>query len=273
MLKNNYHTHMRYCNHAVGEVEDYVKTAYELGYLSLGMSDHAPIPLNSMTKEEWDHNYCGQNMTMDTFNIYLKDIENAQKKYPNIKVYKALESEYLRGYDSWYKNLRDKLDYMILGIHFFKDNTGKVLDTYEDLNYNNLDYYYQNMEEAVKTGLYDYLAHPDLFYFDYKDKNGNHTFDDKCIDITHKICKLALKYDLPLEINCNGLHFSSDKENIKNFRYPVYDFWNIAKDYKGLKIILGVDAHNPNLLGGEWILKAKEFCKELNIKYLEKLDF
>ncbi|MDD5293042.1 MAG: PHP domain-containing protein [Candidatus Izemoplasmatales bacterium] len=42
-MKNNYHTHMYLCRHAVGSVEDYVEKAIELGFTSLGMSDHAPF--------------------------------------------------------------------------------------------------------------------------------------------------------------------------------------------------------------------------------------
>ena len=135
MLKYNYHTHMKYCNHAKGDVIDYVKEAHSLGYIELGMSDHAPIPLNSMTKEEWEHNYCSENMTLEIFEKYLDEIEDAQEKFKDMKVFKGLESEYLEDHNIWYQNLRNKLDYMILGLHFFKDpDTGKVLDTYQDMN-------------------------------------------------------------------------------------------------------------------------------------------
>ena len=38
MLKNNYHTHMKYCNHATGDVIDYVKKAVELHAPLVGLS-------------------------------------------------------------------------------------------------------------------------------------------------------------------------------------------------------------------------------------------
>ena len=75
MIKNNYHTHTRYCGHAKGEVEDYVKQAVKLNMQELGFSDHAPIPLNhGMTDSEWEENYCYENMDMATFDKYLDDV-------------------------------------------------------------------------------------------------------------------------------------------------------------------------------------------------------
>ena len=106
MLKNNYHTHTRYCGHAEGGVKDYVEYAVKLNMSFLGFSDHAPIPINhGMTKEEWEENYCYENMNMETFDQYLNDIDNIKDKY-NIKLYKGCESEYLYNNDDWYKKLR-----------------------------------------------------------------------------------------------------------------------------------------------------------------------
>ena len=44
MNKTNFHTHNYRCEHAVGNVEDYVKVAIREGYTELGISDHAPMP-------------------------------------------------------------------------------------------------------------------------------------------------------------------------------------------------------------------------------------
>ena len=51
MLKANYHTHTKLCNHAVGMPEDYVLKAIELGFKELGMSCHAPVPRDFMSEE------------------------------------------------------------------------------------------------------------------------------------------------------------------------------------------------------------------------------
>ena len=53
----------------------------------------------------------------------------------------------------------------------------------------------------------------------------------------------------------------------------LYVFWNIAKDYKDLKVIIGVDCHDPILLGSDNIRLVEEFKDELGIKVLDKLEY
>ena len=43
MIKCNYHTHTKRCNHAVGEDEEYVLSAIENGYKVLGFADPMEI--------------------------------------------------------------------------------------------------------------------------------------------------------------------------------------------------------------------------------------
>ena len=41
-MKTNYHTHTTRCMHAVGDDEDYVRSAIKGGFQELGFSDHGP---------------------------------------------------------------------------------------------------------------------------------------------------------------------------------------------------------------------------------------
>ena len=276
MLKNNYHTHTKYCGHAKGDVEDYVKEALNLNMEELGISDHAPIPLNhGMTKEEWEENYCYENMDINTFDNLLKEIDNLKSKY-NIKLYKACESEYLYNNDDWYKELRSKLDYMILGIHFF-NGEGRVLDTYKDINYKNVDCYYECAKRAIETGLFDYLAHPDLYLFDYKSINGKNEFDAKAKEICLKLIDLCVKHDIYFEINTNGLKYSKDKNNRELWLYPNIEFFKVVKEYMDknpnkLKLIIGADAHEPKALGNDNVKAVLDMVKDLKLDVLNKME-
>lgn len=276
MLKNNYHTHTKYCGHAKGDVEDYVKEAVNLNMEELGISDHAPIPLNhGMTKEEWEENYCYENMDINTFDNLLKEIDNLKSKY-NIKLYKGCESEYLYNNDDWYKELRSKLDYMILGIHFF-NGEGRVLDTYKDITYKNVDCYYECAKRAIETGLFDYLAHPDLYLFDYKSINGRNEFDDKAKEICLKLIDLCVKHDIYFEINTNGLKYSKDKNNRDLWLYPNIEFFKVVKEYMDknpnkLKLIIGADAHEPKALGNDNVKAVLEMVKDLKLDVLNKME-
>ena len=276
MLKNNYHTHTKYCGHAKGDVEDYVKEALNLNMEELGISDHAPIPLNhGMTKEEWEENYCYENMDINTFDNLLKEIDNLKSKY-NIKLYKGCESEYLYNNDDWYKELRSKLDYMILGIHFF-NGEGRVLDTYKDITYKNVDCYYECAKRAIETGLFDYLAHPDLYLFDYKSINGKNEFDNKAKEVCLKLIDLCVKHDIYFEINTNGLKYSKDKNNRDLWLYPNIEFFMVVKEYMDknpnkLKLIIGADAHEPKALGNDNVKAVLEMVKDLKLDVLNKME-
>ncbi|MEI3505641.1 MAG: PHP domain-containing protein [Bacilli bacterium] len=42
-IESNYHTHTFLCKHAIGDVEDYVKRAIQLGYHTIAITDHGPF--------------------------------------------------------------------------------------------------------------------------------------------------------------------------------------------------------------------------------------
>lgn len=270
MLKNNYHTHMKYCNHAEGMVKDYVLKAIELGFDEIGMSDHAPVLKSFMTEREYDHNYGYDNMELNQVDDYLNQIEECKKEFKNIKIYSGFETEFLEEQIDFYKELRKKVDYFNLGIHFFKDKEGNVLNCYTDLNYSNVLEYLNNAKNAIETGMYKAFVHPDLFMFGYKSKDGSNTFDEKCEYITREIAKLAIKHDIYLEVNTNGLKYCKDKMDKNTWLYPYPKFWSIIKEYN-VKIIIGADAHTPDSLNNENVKLVCEFAKELGLNVLEKM--
>lgn len=269
MLKNNYHTHMQYCNHAKGMVIDYIQMANDLGMSEIGMTDHAPIPATFLTETEYDKNYGYDNMDLSLVDDYLNQIEECKKKFPNLKIYSGFESEFLEERESFYRDLRKKVDYMNFGVHFFRYK-GRVVNTYTDMTPEVLKGYVKNIENGLKSGIFNTLCHPDLYMFDYKDKNGNRTFDEVCKWAAHTICELAVKYDTYIEVNCNGFRYVKDYNDKSQWRYPYPDFWEIAKNYP-VKIIIGADAHEPEALGNQNVEAAIRFAKEMNLNISERM--
>ena len=97
MLKTNYHTHTKYCHHAEGDVIDYVKKASDLGFIELGMSDHAPILKSFMTEKEYKDNWCDTScMKLELVDDYINQIKEARILYPNMKIYSGFETEFLK---------------------------------------------------------------------------------------------------------------------------------------------------------------------------------
>ena len=111
VVKGNYHTHNYLCGHAGGTVSDFAEEAVKKGLIELGVSDHCKPPV--------DLNYPFLDLyTMD--DAYLPQFDVARKKYEGkLKIFSGVEIEYFAGYDDYYKGLLSKLDYLVLGQHFY----------------------------------------------------------------------------------------------------------------------------------------------------------
>ncbi len=252
-MKANYHTHHYLCKHATGNVEDYVKEAIKSDFIELGISDHAP---NKRVNDRYVR------MDINELPLYLKDIEANQVKYQGkIKILKGLEVEYFYDHEEYYQDLREKVDYLVHGQHYISmtntmDNliSGFSLTTKEQI-----DKYASYLEDAMASGYFDIMAHPDLYLHSYKN------FDINAEEVARRICKAAVKYDLVLEYNANGYR-KKGKMNGNKFvpNYPREAFWKIVKEYN-CKTILGSDAHEPKMLYDNTVKKAEEDYLKLGL--------
>lgn len=272
-LKNNYHTHNRLCNHAVGEAKDYVVKAIELNMEEIGLTDHGPIPTRFMSYEEYKDNLCYRYMSEDVYeNVYLRELDDVIKEYGNkIKIYKGLETEYLPAQRAFYEKLLKNLDYLNLGIHYFISN-GKITNSYSEVTYLNVMDYAKNAVEGMKSGLFKTLVHPDLFMFAYQNIDGKRRFDESAIKASKWIIEESIKNNVYLEINCNGIP-NSRKYKSEEWLYPYNEFWALVKEYKDAKIIIGADAHSPDALDSEDIADVLKFASNLGLNVSEKIEF
>ena len=252
MIKENYHTHTELCHHASGKIEDYVKMAIECGYESLGMSDHGPLENSGFVR-----------MSLDEFyNDYLEEFKYCKEKYKDkINLYCGLEIEYLRGRLDYYKMLKKDLDYLILGPHYYSpDVENNKTSIYNVNNKETLDIYVNMIEEALSTRLFSILAHPDIMLCGYP------RFDNDLENAIRKICEICIKYDVILECNAAGyIKGTKDFGSFIDYMYPNKHFFKIVSEYKELKVILSLDAHNPNQIVRE-MDKAEELLNSLGIK-------
>ncbi len=239
--KINLHSHTHRCYHAEGSVEDYVQEALHHHMKILGISDHTPFP------EKRDE---GIRMELDEFPEYVKEIEDAQKKYLRIKILKGLECDYTPEFISFYKKLKEKyqLDYLIGSVHFIYEN-GKMIDVFEEpLNHKRMKLYTEQMLGNLDTDIFNFIAHPDLFVMRLV------TWDSYAEDCVREMCKLAEKKHRILEINVNGLHKPGSP-------YPDKRFWKIASEYQ-IGTIINSDAHRV-----ENLCAKKEYGYQIQKKY------
>lgn len=257
-MKCNYHTHTKRCMHAIGNDEEYVLAAIKNGYDVLGFSDHTP----------WNYNsdfIPYMRMRLEEFDEYYNSIKALKLKYQDqIEILIGVEAEYYPEYIDWFKDFikEKKLDYVIFGNHYYISDERKLYFGNLTNNDEYLDEYLRYCIEGLKTGIYAYLAHPDLFM------RGRHIFDEKAREISYKICEYAKDNDVILEYNLEGLRMQDGGRDVY---YPHDEFWKIASEV-GVKAIIGVDAHNPlSLSDDKYYNMAKEKLKEYHIEIVEKL--
>ena len=128
-----------------------------------------------------------------------------------------------------------------------------------------LEAYVDHVVKSMKSGLFKYIAHPDLFGVSYRD------WDEEAIKQARRILETAEEMNLPIEININGFNRGTIKyNNGTRYQYPIKDFWELSKEYNVTRI-LGVDAHDPKHLKD--LEKGLNFAKELQIEVMDKLEF
>ena len=186
----NYHSHTYRCGHAWGTDDAFIQAAIDAGFTTVGISEHTPWPF----VDGYHEIDTRQRLSMENLDQYIADVLALREKYKSqIEIKLALECEYFPQYFPWLRSIKDKFDYLILGVHCSEYD--------EHLNH----YYAKSTREdqvveytrctlaGMESGLFSYLAHPELCFADYP------VFDDVCSDLVHSICSLAKKLDMPLE--------------------------------------------------------------------------
>lgn len=260
VMKNNYHTHMYLCKHAVGDIEDYVVKAIEHGFDSIGMSDHAPF------EELKDRSV---RMQLEDYPTYQTKLNEVIAKYQNqIKIHKGLEIEYFPFAEKRYQDLLKDLDYLALGQHYIYDehSPNGLRSVYHLKTTEHLQVYADTVCEAMRTKHFAFVCHPDLMLYNVT------KFDESVKRISKQIIEEAVRLNIPLEINANGIRKGIRQlEEGTRYLYPRKEFWMLVKELNAL-VIVSSDAHDPNHLLDEQVYEAYQFAKDLGIEVVEALN-
>lgn len=247
----NYHTHTFRNRHGTGTEREYVEQAILIGLKTLGFSEHAPYRFTN-DYSSWFH------LQPDEAEAYVNAVLELQQEYKDdIHILLGFEAEY---YPDLFANLLSDLhqypvDYLVFGQHtlnneFDGHNNHEPTDSEQLLN----DYVNQCIT-GLETGVFSYLAHPDLFNFVGSDE----------VYIKHmmRICQYSLDHNIPLEVNLLGL--------TSGRCYPSHRFFSLAVSC-GCSFIAGLDAHSPAAVFQPETLPAYEqFLSENKIKVLPEL--
>ena len=193
MQKTNFHTHTARCGHASGEDEQYVRSAIRGGYRVLGFSDHTPWSYASDFVSPI-------RMPLDALPDYVRSVRSLQRRFAGrIELRLGLEC----------------------GNHFYRTDERYPYFGSDTRSAEMLDLYAESAIRGMETGLYAYLAHPDLFMRSYG------RFDGHCARISREICRRASRLHMPLEYNVSMIAYN-EAHGVAGVPHP--DFWRIAAD-------------------------------------------
>lgn len=232
---SNFHTHTQLCGHAEGLPVDYVKQAMKDGCCELGISDHCPYP--DSLGPQWD--VCRMNKSQLDF--YASEVKKASLM-ADFKVHLGFECEYDRNYINWYKDEllgRVGAEYLVFGPHWC--TVGKEHPYAPEFNHDKklLFRYTDQVIEGIQTGMYAFIAHPDLFMMGWKN------WDDESSSCLNAILQAAKDQNLPVEINGLGIHRGLIKtERGDRYGYPYHEFWELVSRSQ-VRVICNSDAHLP----------------------------
>ena len=201
-------------------------------------------------------------MRMEDLPLYVKWIETARQEFPQLRILLGLELDYLPGLEPELQALqrRYEWDFFLGSVHYIGDWNHDAPDAIVRWRECDVDAawadYFRLLTDAVRTGLYDCMAHPDLVKkFDFRPKRDPaplfETFLQACADTGTAI-----------EISTAGL-YKPCKEI-----YPSLDMLRRARVF-GVPITIGSDSHLPRDVGRDfdkavaWAKAAgySEFCR------------
>jgi len=233
MITTNWHTHTYLCKHADGDVDDYCAAAGDHGLEVLGFSDHAPLP---------DGRWGTVRMSLAELPEYVRLIDRARTRFPELRIYKGLECEYLPEFAAFYREKflgEAGIEYLVGGAHWYPWQgewvgiygvvmTPAMLRAYTDY-----------VIESIQSGLFQFIAHPDVF------GNCYPTWDAEAAACSRAIIEAAMDQEVPLEINAYGLRKPpvETPDGVRP-RYPWRPFWELAGEV-GATVIVNSDAHRP----------------------------
>lgn len=248
----NYHTHTWRCNHAVGMETEYVDNAIANGIEILGFSDHSPYFFDG-------EYYSRFRMARTQLPGYVRTILELRERYRDkVQIHLGLETEYYpRHFPELLELLQDyPMEYMILGQHYLGNETDDSYSGEKTEDEEKLSRYCHQCMDAMNTGRFTYLAHPDLIHY----------VGDKKIykKYMRELCREANSCRMPLEINLLGL--------AERKHYPNPLLWEVAAE-ENCQVVLGRDAHDPAAFSGiKQEKKALKMVKKLGLNLLEKVE-
>lgn len=224
------HVHTNYCVHATGTINEYVDAACQKGLKKMAFTSHCPMP------DDFSHK---RRMTISQLPEYIYDVKKCRKAYKDdIEIILGLECDYLPCYGEYLRKLKSEYDieYYLLSVHpGFKEFSTNYMSDDPVFSLKN---YYSILREALKSNIFDCVAHFDIIRSILNKKIELSIYKDEII----KCLKVIKENNTLVEINTSALR----KKEVEP--YPIYDIIKLIIQYD-ISLVLSSDAHKPSDVG------------------------
>jgi histidinol-phosphatase (PHP family) len=211
LLACDLHTHTWRCQHAEGDVADYLLAADKAGLRVLATTDHGPIS---------DGRWSNFRMRWDELDSYFQAAAVAQE-LSKVRLLRGLELEYIR--ELTHRDLAEITSKYPLQVW---------RNTYSDIaNNSDVKDFLCYLIDGASSRLFDIVAHPDLF------TRFATRVDSDTIKVIEEFAQSCIEHGVCIELNAN--------EHSLNPRSTSYfQFWNVVAESRA-PVIINSDAHSP----------------------------
>ncbi|NPD47552.1 MULTISPECIES: histidinol-phosphatase [unclassified Lentimicrobium] len=252
MIYSNFHTHSIYSD-GKAEMKAYCEKAIELGFHSLGFSDHAPV--------KFDNSF---SIPIEKLEEYFQQVELMKETYKDkLHIFTSLEADFIPGksYDFDFFRQKAKMDYIIGSIHLVYHKTKDLTwfidggdqqiwdkglaDIFDgDIKKGVTCFYEQNIE-MIEEHKPEVVGHLDKIKMHNKERLFS-TKDKWYQDLVEACLTSMKRQGSILEVNTRGIYKGRCQE-----LFPSPEV-ALKAQKMAIPILLSSDAHHPDELNGAY---------------------
>jgi len=250
--KADYHIHPDYSKDATGSIDEYCRRALELGLDEICFTTHYD---RDPFRKEIDPfmRVDGEILPVseEVVGRYIQDVRQANERYrpQGLSVKAGLEVDYAPHYEPTLRDdlTRFNLDYILGAVHCLDHlaitASEEAASCFKHRSMESLvTEYYRVLNQAVESGLFDVMAHLDIYR-----KHGLDYYGERILTahrgLVEPVLEAMAKHDVGLEINTGILRRGHDEPS------PGLEIVDLAVSM-GVRITaFGSDAHRVEQLG------------------------
>ena len=166
----------------MGEIKDYIEEAIRQGLTEIAITEHVPH------RDDLDP----RRMSWQEFDSYNEELDVCVRRYADrIHVIKGFEAEYYPEEMEDYERFRSRYGYrlFILGQHMCGPD--HAYDMFAPKGEKEIRAYMQDLCAGVRTGFFDFVAHPDLVMVGYEP--GGMSWRKRCFGRFMRLARTAIR--------------------------------------------------------------------------------